>query len=451
MDHAVVIGASMSGLLSAAALHRRFARVTVLDRDRLPAVDAHRRGAGQSRHAHGLLATGHEVIDGLLPGIAAELVAQGAIRGDLQDQARHIHSGRRLARGHSGLTGLFVGRPLLEGQVRRRVSALPGVRVLSERLVTGLLSREGRVTGVRVLSERPVTGPPSRDGRVMGVRLSGGELIPADLVVDASGRGSRTPQWLGELGFRPPQEEQVGIDVRYGTYELRRRSDHLAGDLAVVIGATPQAPRAGVALALEDERWIVTLAGYGEDPPLDRAGFAAYAATLPAPDLHHLITAANPAGEPRAYRTPSAVRRRYERLSRFPEGLLVTGDAVCSFNPLYGQGMSVAAMHARALLDPDLSARGYFRRITQITDIPWEITVSGDLRMPGLGGGLTPRMRMAAAYLDRFHAAAVHDPELTRRFLRVSNLYDPPAALLSPAALVRVLRSGVQRAVPVPV
>lgn len=430
MDHAVVIGASMSGLLSAAALHRLYAQVTVLDRDTLPAVDAHRRGAGQSRHAHGLLARGREVMDELLPGITAELVARGAMRGDLQERARHVHAGMRLARGESGLTGLLVSRPLLEGQVRRRVGALQGVRVLSGRTVTGLLSREGRVAGVR---------------------LADGEPIPADLVVDAAGRGSRTPFWLDELGYEPPREERVTIDVRYGTREFRRRRDDLDGDLIVVVAPTPDAPRGGVALALEDERWIVTLAGYGEAPPPDLAGFAAYAATLPAPDLHELITTAEPIGEPCAYRNPTATRRRYERLARFPEGLLVTGDAVCAFNPLYGQGMTVAAMEAKELLDPDMTPRAYFRRVAGIVDTPWEITVGGDLRMPGVEGDLTPKMRMVHAYLDRFHAAAVHDPDLTRRFLRMTNLYDAPPALMSPAALIRVLRGGgAPRAVPVP-
>nr|SBO94295.1 monooxygenase, FAD-binding [Nonomuraea gerenzanensis] len=429
MDHAVVIGASIAGLLSAAALHRRFAQVTVLDRDTLPAVDAHRRGVGQSRHAHGLLARGSEVMDELLPGLTAELVAQGAIRGDMQDRARHVHAGHRLARGPSGLTALLVSRPLLEGQVRRRVSALPGVRVLAERTITGLLASQGRVTGVR---------------------LAEGDRIPADLVVDAAGRGSRTPFWLSDLGCRPPKEERVTIDLRYASREFRRRDDHLAGDLLAVVGCTPGVPRAGVALALEDERWVVTLAGYSEGPPRGPGDFAAFAATLTAPDLHHLVMTAEPLGEPRSYHTPTAVRRRYERLAAFPDGLLVTGDAVCSVNPLYGQGMTVAALEARQLLDPDLSPRAFFRRIAAVVDIPWEITVGADLRLPTTSGSPTAKMRLIGAYLDRFHAAAAHDAELTRRFLRVTNLYDPPQALLSPAALVRVLRSGAQRAVPVP-
>ncbi|MGP3913857.1 NAD(P)/FAD-dependent oxidoreductase [Nonomuraea sp. 10N515B] len=429
MDHAVVIGASMSGLLAAAALHRLFGRVTVLDRDTLPTVDAHRRGVAQSRHAHGLLAKGREVIDELLPGLSAELVAQGAIRGDLQRDARHIHGGHRLARGDSGLSGLLASRPLLEGQIRRRVSALPGVRVLADRIATGLLAQDGRVTGVR-----PADGEP----------------IPADLVVDAGGRGSRTPFWLGELGYEPPREERVVIDVRYGTREFRRRPGDLDGDLVVIIAPTPEHPRGGVALALEDERWIVTMAGYGEGPGLALTEFADYAATLPVLDLHHLIRNAEPVGEPRSYRNPAGVRRCYERLSRFPEGLLVIGDAVCAFNPLYGQGMTVAALEAKVLLEAELRPQAFFRRIAKIVDAPWDITVGGDLKMPGVEGDPTPRMRMVNAYLERFHAAAAHDPELVLRFLRVTNLYDPPPSLMSPAALLKVLRGGAPRAVPVP-
>jgi 2-polyprenyl-6-methoxyphenol hydroxylase-like FAD-dependent oxidoreductase len=429
MDHAVIIGASMSGLLSAAALHRRFARVTVLDRDTLPSVDAHRRGVAQSRHAHGLLARGREIMDELLPGISAELVAQGAIRGDMQRYARHVHAGQRLARGESGLAGLLVSRPLLEGQVRRRISALPGVRLMQSRIATGLLSREGRVTGIR---------------------LADGEPVPADLVVDASGRGSRTPFWLGELGYPQPEEERVVIDLRYGTREFRRKPEDLDGDLIVIIGPTPESPRGGVALALEDDRWIVTLAGYGEAPGLGLSEFAHFAATLPAPDLYGLVRFAEPIGEPRTYRNPAAIRRHYERLTRFPEGLLVTGDAVCAFNPLYGQGMTVAALEAHNLLDTDLGALPFFKRIAKVVDAPWEITVGGDLRMPGVKGNLTPKIRLVNAYMERFHAAAAHDPELALRFLRVANLYDSPPSLMSPGSLLRVLRSGAQRAEPVP-
>ncbi|WP_219460826.1 NAD(P)/FAD-dependent oxidoreductase [Nonomuraea rhizosphaerae] len=428
MDHAVVIGASMAGLLSAAALHRRYAKVTVLDRDTLPTADTHRKGVAQSRHAHGLLASGRAAMDELLPGLTAELVAQGALEGDILGRGRWIHGGHQHTRTDSGLTGLFVSRVLLEGQVRRRVAALPGVRVLPDRAVTGLLARQGQVSGVR---------------------LAGGDPIPADLVVDATGRGSRTPSWLSELGYEPPAEERVTIDLRYGTREFRRRPDQMDGDLVILLAPTPQVPRGGVALALEGERWVVTMAGYGDGgPPLPLDQFAAYARSLVTPDLYELVTMAEPIGEPRGYHTPASVRHRYERLSRFPEGLLVVGDAVCAFNPFYGQGMSVAAMEARALLDPDVRPLPFFRRVTKLLDAPWDIVVGGDLRLPGVQGQLTPRIRLVNTYLDRFHPAAAHDADLATRFIRVANLLEAPPSLLSPAALLRVFRNGAPRALP---
>jgi 2-polyprenyl-6-methoxyphenol hydroxylase-like FAD-dependent oxidoreductase len=367
-------------------------------------------------------------MDELLPGLTAELVAQGALKGDLMGRSRWIHGGHRHARTDSGLTSLSVSRPLLEGQIRRRVTALPGVRVLADSAVTSLLSEEGRVSGVR---------------------LASGEPIPANLVVDASGRGSRTPFWLSELGYERPAEDRVTIDLRYGTREFRRKPHEMDGDLVIVVAPTPEIPRGGAALAVEDDRWVITMAGYGDGgPPLPLSQYAAYARSLVAPDLYDLISVAEPIGEPRSYHTPASVRFRYERLSRFPEGLLVIGDAVCAFNPFYGQGMTVSALEAKALLDTDLRPMPFFKRITKLLDAPWDIVVGGDLRLPGVEGRITPKIRMINAYLDRFHAAAARDTDLAKRFLRVTNLIDAPPSLLNPAALVKVFRSGAPREVP---
>ncbi|MFI6326342.1 FAD-dependent oxidoreductase [Nonomuraea sp. NPDC050556] len=432
MDNVIIIGGSMSGLLAAAALSRVARRVTVVDRDTLPARDAHRKGSAQSHHAHGLLARGREVMEDLLPGLTGELVARGAMAGDLQSVSRWISNGHRLAPAVTGLTGLLVSRPMLEGQVRRRVKSVYGVAVEDNLSVQHLTTHDGRITGVRLA-----------DGRDMH----------ADLVVDASGRGSRAPTWLMDLGFAPPYEERVTVDLRYATREFRRRPGDLGGDLVIITTPTPRTPRAGVALAVEGDRWVVTQGGYcGATPPLDLPGFVAHAATLAAPDLHELLVTAEPIGEPRAYHTPASVRRRYERLTDLPTGLIVMGDAVCAFNPMYGQGMTVAATEAAALLEWARAGGGrpqaFYKKISGLIDAPWDIVVGGDLRLPGVEGEVTPRIRMVNAYLERFHAAAAHDPELGRRFLRVANLMDPPPALLSPSTLVRVLRNAGQRAEP---
>jgi 2-polyprenyl-6-methoxyphenol hydroxylase-like FAD-dependent oxidoreductase len=351
---------------------------------------------------------------------------------DLQADVRWYNDGHRLCQAPAGLTALMASRPLLEGRIRDRVRALGNVRVVDRCTVTGLAATpDGRgVGGVRVVR---------RSG-------SGEELVRADLVVDATGRGSHSPAWLEELGNRRPVEEQVRVGITYVTRVYERRPHHLGGNVAAVVAATSELRRGGAILATEGDRWIVTLFGYlGEQPPVDREGFVAFAATMAAPDIFEVIRDAEPLDDARVTHYPANLRRRYERLDRFPDGLLVVGDAVCSFNPIYGQGMSVAAREALALRDclrdgpADLGSRLRARTAT-VVNIPWQVAVGSDLRFPAVKGPRTAKVRLVNAYLARLHIASATDSEVGRAFLRVVNLMDPPERLLRPAVALRVLR-----------
>jgi 2-polyprenyl-6-methoxyphenol hydroxylase-like FAD-dependent oxidoreductase len=437
-EHAVVLGASMAGLAAARVLADTYERVTVLERDALPGAAAHRKGVPQSRHAHGLLAGGRVALEELFPGLTDELVARGAVTGDLQAETRWYNRGLRLCQGPSDLRALAVSRPLLEGRVRDRVRALPNVRLVDRCDAAGLVATPDgrRVRGVRVLRRA--------EGRAE-------EVLEADLVLDAAGRGSRSPVWLEQLGYPRPAEEELRIDVAYASRIYRRRPDHLDGDRAVVVAATLERPRAAAMLSMEGDRWIVTLASYrGPRPPTDPDGFLAFAAGLPAPDVFEVISDAEPLGEVLPARYPASVRRRYERLDQFPDGYLVTGDAVCGFNPVYGQGMSVAALEALALREclrdgPAAGLAGrFFAKVARIVDIPWGIAVTADLRFPWIEGTRTARVRLVNAYLARFHVAAERDPVLGRAFLRVVNLIDRPEGLLRPAIALRVLGGSLR-------
>jgi 2-polyprenyl-6-methoxyphenol hydroxylase-like FAD-dependent oxidoreductase len=437
--HAVVLGASMAGLTAARVLADAYERVTVLERDTLPEAAAHRKGVPQSRHAHGLLAAGRVALEELFPGLTDELVANGALSGDLQAQTRWYNHGLRLGPGPSDLRAVAVSRPLLEGCVRERVRALPNVRVVDRCDAAGLVatSDRRRVRGVRVI--RPADG-------------SAEEVLEADLVVDATGRGSRSPVWLEELGYPRPAEDEVRIGVAYASRVYRRHRDHVDGDRGVVVAATVDRPRGGAMLAMEGDRWMVTLNGYlGQRPLADPDGFLAFAAGLPVPDIFQVISDAEPLGDVLPARYPASVRRRYERLGRFPDGYLVTGDAVCAFNPVYGQGMSVAALEALALREclaagPAAGlARRFFAKVAPIVDIPWGIAVGADLRFPGIQGPRTAKVQLVNAYLARFHVAAATDPVLGRAFLRVVNLMDRPEGLLRPAIALRVLRGNLRQ------
>src|SRR5919108_223941 len=221
-ERAVVIGASMGGLLAARVLAQSHRGVVVIDRDSLPAAGAHRKGVPQGRHAHGLLARGREALDELLPGLSDELVEQGALRGDIQSGVRWCNDGHLLAQAPSPLQGLLVSRPLLEGYVRRRVAALPNVEVIDGWTVSGLATSSGPDRG-------------DRGTRVTGVHGHGPDgierTLDADLVVDATGRGSNTPAWLEHLGYQAPDEDRVEVKIGYATRTYRRRPDHLGGTI----------------------------------------------------------------------------------------------------------------------------------------------------------------------------------------------------------------------------
>ena len=423
----------MAGLLAAKVLSDSYGQVTVIDRDELPEASTHRRGVPHGRHIHGLLARGQQALEELFPGLTGELVAHGVPAGDMQADTRLFFSGHRLRQAPAGLVVLCASRPVLEGRVRARVRALPNMRLVDRCDVVGLATTPDRrrVTGARLLRRA--------DG-------SAEEALGADLVVDATGRGARTPAWLEALGYPRPEREQVRVGLGYASRIYRLPPDALGGDLAVLHAATPPHPRAGALQVLEGDRWMVTLAGIlGDHPPTDPVGFLDFARSLRFPDIYQAVRDAEPLDDPVGFRFPASVRHRYEKLDRFPGGLLVMGDAVASFNPIYGQGMSVAALEALALrrhLEHGTAPRprNWFRELARVVDVPWDIAAGGDLVFPGVQGRRTAKVRLVNAYLARLHAAAAHDADLAGAFLRVAGLVAPPGSLLRPGVAARVLR-----------
>ena len=433
-EHAIVIGASMGGLLAARALSDFFATVTIVERDAFPAADVPRKGVPQGRHTHGLLARGRAVLEEFFPGYSNEVATEsGGLLGDIVNDVTWMGHNVALAQGKSELTGLLASRPVLEGHVRRRVLKLPNVRAIENCAVQGLATDAARdsVTGIRVCID-------GKDEQTLG----------ADLVVDASGRGSASPAWLEQLGYQPPAEDKVEIGIGYMTRTYRRKPGDLNGKLGIVIAGSAPNWRNGVILALENDTWTVSVGGFlGDDAPAEDAGFLAYLATLPTKAIHDVVATAEPLTDYIRYRYVSSLRRRYEKLVRFPHGYLVFGDAICSFNPVYGQGMTVAAQEAATLRDvinagaEDLSTR-FFKAAAKIVDIPWDIAVGNDLRHPRVEGARPAMVRFINWYIGKLHHAARHDAALATAFLKVANLMSPPPALLSPAIAWRVWRGN---------
>jgi len=438
---AIVVGASMAGLCAARVLSQRFGEVVVIDHDELPGEPAFRRGVPQARHAHALLLSGQQRLQAWFPGLGGELLAHGALpfRGE---QLRWFQAGgvRLRLRDADNSQGVLCSRPMLEHHVRARIAGLPNVAL-----------RHGHVEDV--LAGR---GARSAAVIVIGVRIAGDEHHHADLVVDASGRAARSLRWLERLGLGcvAPPLSAVHVDMGYATRVLRRDPDDGRDwRVAIVIGDPPSG-RAGVAFALEHDQWMVTLAGFhGDHPPITASGWAEFAATLPDPVIAELIAGSEPLSAIVPHRMAASLRRHVERLHKrqVAGGLVLLGDAVASFNPVYGQGMSAAALQAEALataLDrcDDLGAgfvHTYNRLAGRAVAAPWRLSVSGDFALPQTTGARPWGTALAASYLRRVLEAAHHDPVVARRLTEVTNLVRPPIALLAPAVAVRALHPSV--------
>lgn len=443
-QHALVIGGSMTGLLAARVLSDHFAQVTLVERDQFSDRPESRRGQPQTRHLHGLLASGKSTLERYFPDLIDSLRADGAIVTDMAKASRWYAAGGYRLQYDSSLIGVLCSRPFLEWQIRRRVLALPNLTLLDQSRVAELLTTPDRtrVIGVKLYRHADRYANRGNDDGDLS------ENLTADLVVDATGRNSTSPKWLAELGYRKPPETVVTVEVGYATRLYRRPPDASEPQAYLISGDPPEFERGGIAFPIESDRWIITLAGWASSqPPLDEAGFLAFARSLPASDIYDLIRSTKPLSEITGYKFPASLRRHYERLKQFPSGYLVMGDAICSFDPVYGQGMTSAALQA-ALLDDLLQstpqsklASTFFHRAAKIIDRPWQLTVSEDFRFSGTKGNKPLGTNLVNAYGSLVQRATHTDSVVYGAFLAVMNLMSPPSSLFRPKIIWRVFNA----------
>jgi 2-polyprenyl-6-methoxyphenol hydroxylase-like FAD-dependent oxidoreductase len=441
-QHAVVLGASMGGMLAARVLADFYQTVTVVERDVLPDDPTNRRGVPQGRHVHALLRRGGQIIDELFPGILNELAAAGAPVLDDGDLSKIWMSvgGHQLirvgtVRDQQAMTMYVPSRPFLECHVRRRLRAVPNVTILSGLDAAEMTSSadRNRVTGVRVVN-----------------RDSGAEQeLTADLVIDAMGRGAHTPNLLESLGYGRPIEDRIVMRTCYVSQPLRIPPGIV--EQLVAVGAAPGRPTGMFLLGYENDTWIFTVFGMvGHEPPGDLAGMLSFAQEYAPAHVLAAVRAAEPLGEVIRHRMPSSQWRRYDKMRRFPEGLLVCGDAICSFDPIYGQGMTVSALDAVALRDclvrsrHDL-ARRYFRAAAKSIGVAWRMGAGSDLAFPEVQGRRSLSTRMTNRLADWVLTACESDAVVVEKFFRVNNLIDPPVRLMHPSFISRVAAVNLRR------
>ncbi|MFZ1177473.1 MAG: FAD-dependent monooxygenase [Mycobacterium sp.] len=440
-DHAVVLGASMAGLLAARVLADFYDRVTVVERDILPVDPVNRRGVPQGRLIHACLARLTQILDELFPGFRNDLMAEGVTSWDDGDFSKLCWSfgGHQMVRSGRSANApriLSPSRPVLEWNVRQRVQAIANVTFLEGHDVVGLTAtpdREG-ATGARVVeraSDRETT-------------------LTADLVIDATGRGSRTPVFLEQLGYGRPREDEVTVQLAYAC-QLVRIAPRVIKEHMIALFPEPGRPRMFAMIEYENNSWMIgagTMAGI--EPPRDHAEILRYAAELAPAHVSEALGTAEPLADVVHHRVPSNRWRRYDKMRRTPDNFLVVGDAVCSFNPIYGQGMTIAAIEATVLRDClRRGGRDLTRRFSRIAAknirVAWQTAVGSDLALPEVQGPRPMWMRISNACLERVMTATESDPVVAGQFMRVTAMIDPPIRLLRPAILYRVMQAQHRR------
>jgi len=471
---AVVIGASIAGLLAARVLADAVDEVVLVERDQLPDGALTRPGVPHAVHAHILLRRGYLELVRLFPTIDRRLAEGGAHPVDLTRDAVYITPGGEAPRFASSLRSRAASRDLFEAVIRELTLQRPNVRVLGGHEVLGLVGDAGGVRGVRIqrrATPRATEAPekperPEKPAAPQGAEATGagGEELDAWLVVDTSGRTSRAPAFLREIGGPALAETVVDASLRYSTRTYRAPQRRLDWKILVVRDRPPTSTRGGGVFPLEGDRWVVTLGGAGADnPPTDEAGYLEFSRALISPRLFEAIRDAEPLTPVRGWARTANRWRHVERVERWPAGFVMLGDALCALNPVYGQGMSVAAMEARNLeawLGTPAVARamqaarppdtgGLVRDLARTARLPWFMATAEDALIPGVQGAPDPGFlgRLAGRYLDEIHLGVARDRQTLRRFTEVSQLVRPPIALLDPIVVWRVGRGVASRVV----
>ncbi|MEE4689065.1 FAD-dependent monooxygenase [Pseudomonas alliivorans] len=431
--HAVVIGGSVTGCLTAAVLARRFERVTVIEKGDFYDETGPRQSIPQEHHVHLLLLRGKQIIEGIFPGILSALEEGGAQVADLGHDVKWFQGGRWKNRYRSGINAHYCSRRLIDNQLRRCLKSVPQVDILSG-------TRATRIEFAGDSDQRHVRGVFIDDG-------TGERTLSCDLLVDASGRGTHLPSWLKEAGFGTVQNSVVKTELGYAS-RIYRRVPAFAEQWKVLL-VLPKAPvqrSMGVISPIEGDRWMVTTGGwFGHFPGKDPDDFLQALANLPVPDIHEVIREAEPLSEVFTFKMPGSRRTHYDRLDHWPEGLLVAGDALSSMNPLYSQGMTIAALEAdcidsrlAALLEGSLSCHQLQGLLCAVVDGAWNMATTEDFRFPETSGERTWRTRFDHWYGAGLGRLSANNRRALETQIGVTNLVVEPGRLYAPAIASRI-------------
>jgi 2-polyprenyl-6-methoxyphenol hydroxylase-like FAD-dependent oxidoreductase len=435
--HAIVIGGSLAGMLAARVLTDHYDEVTIVESDRYPGGVTSRSGVPQSKHVHVLMLRGQAVLEKLFPGIRADLTAADAQLVDVAGEVEWLTRAGWGLRFPSSLVMIACTRDLLDWHVRLRLAVHPRARFIEATEVSGLLpkKRGSGVAGVRLRDRCPQATNVINE-------------LYGDLVVDASGRGSKLPHWLSDVGYEAPAEERINGFLGYASRIYAGRSADQPGKKIIFVqAAPPDVTRGGLVQPIEKNRFLVTLIGMGRDyPPVDEVDFQEFARSLRSPLVYEFVRDAQPLTPIACARHTENRWRHFERLERWPNGLVVLGDAACAFNPVYAQGMTTAALGAETLSQClDAYSPGFEKKfqkeLARVIEAPWLLATSEDFRVRGTEGG-SPRLktRLMHRYMDQVIRLTTVNRNVRLAFLKVMHMLESPSTLFRPSVLMQVVR-----------
>ena len=439
MQRAVVIGGSVAGLMTAKTLSPFFREVVILEKDTLNSENGLHKGVGQGPHSHVLLPSGMEILKQLLDSTELNPREYGIYPADAAEELKWFQFGVWKKRFHSGVNMGWCHRSQFEWRVRQDVLSVDNI----------LLNSGARVVGLMVAEE---------GNRIKGVQYQAGsgkediKALEADLVIDASGRGTHTPKWLSEANIASVTEDEVRTQISYTTRRFRlppSLKDSLDWKVLAIYPEPPHVKRGGMIYPLGNGEWMTTLVGFnGEIAPSDIDGYMDYAQSLPQPELYEVLKQSTPIGDPLNYRVPGSLWRRYDDSKQWPGNYAVVGDAVCSFNPIYGQGITMVLkdlQKLRALLErkeSDFTPATMTHLQKQIGKgkiIPWLMAASPDFMYTGTTGNKPPGVSIMNSYIKALMKLAGKDQDIHQRFIEAFTFLKSPAVLMTPSVIGKVV------------
>ncbi|MDA2272619.1 glutamate synthase [Bacillus thuringiensis] len=433
-NKAIVIGGSMAGKFAAKALSTSFKEVIIIEAGERWDGKSSRKRVPQSNHPHVLLKGGENAIEELFPNITNELIEAGSIINNFTRDLKWHQFGLWKQPFIGEVHMIQQSRPLLELHIQKRIHQISNITIKYETLVKGLLvdAKLNKVCGVKVKYLETNTQ----------------EEVHADLVVDASGFGSKSIEWLREYEIKV-QEEKVRIDLFYATKMFKlKENEELDCCNMLMSPSFPDNPYGVLIQTIEDNRYFVTFSGYAnEKAPQTDDEFYDFAENLSISNVTDFLNKAEGITDIKTYKIPYQVRRRFDLVNNVPEGLLVIGDAQCRFDPVFGQGVSVAAMEAHQLqlllqdrkqLDKTFTQQ-FYKKAATIIETPWDMTTTEISRHPQLKRELTTKQKFQLWYTKQIYRLSASNSDVYIRLVRVMNLIRSPFHLFHPKVLLSVL------------